>query len=75
MSYFKVGPTELRIILAVGTLMLYVRPTITFFGHPALLFDVGGAFAIAGLLVTLVTSAIGNTRTLYRAEPIPPAAR
>jgi len=71
MSYFKVGPTELRIILAVGTLMLYVRPTVVFFGHPARLFDVGGGFAIAGLLVTLLVSAIRNTRTLYCAEPMP----
>ncbi|HKW02386.1 MAG TPA: CDP-alcohol phosphatidyltransferase family protein [Vicinamibacterales bacterium] len=71
MSYFKVGPTELRIILAIGTLMLYVRPTVVFFGHPAKLFDIGGGFAIAGLLVTLVASAISNTRTLYRAEPTP----
>jgi len=71
MSYFKVGPTELRIILAIGTLMLYVRPTIVFFGHPARLFDVGGGFAIAGLLVTLVSSVVRNTRTLYRAEPRP----
>lgn len=73
MSFFKVGPTELRIILAIGTLMLYVRPTINFFGHPARLFDVGGVFAIAGLFGTLVTSAITNTRKLYRAEPTPPA--
>jgi len=71
-SYFKVGPTELRIILAIGTLMLHARPTIVFFGHPARLFDVGGVFAIAGMLGTLVTSAISNTRKLYRAEPIPP---
>lgn len=71
MSYFKVGPTELRIILAIGTLMLYVRPTIVFFGHPARLFDVGGVFAIAGLLGTLIFSAIRNTRTLYLMEPMP----
>ena len=70
MSYFKVGPTELRIIIAIGTLMLYVRPTITFFGHPARLFDVGGGFAIAGLIATFIFSAIRNTRTLYRMEPM-----
>lgn len=71
MSYFKVGPTELRIILAIGTLMLYVRPAVVFFGYQARLFDVGGGFAIAGLLVTFVTSAMGNTLRLYRAEPLP----
>ncbi len=71
MSYFKVGPTELRIILAIGTLMLYVRPVVNFFGKQVALFDVGGAFAIGGLLFTLVVSAVSNTRALYRMEPMP----
>jgi archaetidylinositol phosphate synthase len=75
MSYFKVGPTELRIILAIGTLMLYVRPIVTFFGRQVGLFDVGGVFAIGGLLITLVISAISNTRALYRMEPIPARSR
>ena len=73
MSYLKVGPTELRIILAIGTLMLYTRPVVSFFGHPARLFDVGGFFAIAGLLGTFIISAVANTRRLYKVEPIPPA--
>jgi phosphatidylglycerophosphate synthase len=71
MSYFKVGPTELRIILAIGTLMLYVRPIVTFFGRQVGLFDVGGMFAIGGLLFTFVVSAVSNTRALYRMEPMP----
>jgi len=71
MSMFRIGPTELRILLAVGTLMLGVRPTVDFFGQTVRLFDVGGVCAIAGLLVALVVSAVSNTRTLYRAEPLP----
>ena len=70
-THFYLGPTELRILLAIGNLVLLVRPEVTLFGATYRLFDVGGAVGIAGLLVTLLTSAIRNTRTLYRAEPLP----
>ena len=70
-SYFKIGPTELRIILALGNLVLLVHPTATILGRGFLLFDVGGVVAAIGLIVTLVISAIGHTRELYLAEPIP----
>ena len=70
-TYFKVGPTELRILLAIGNLALLVHPTATIFGRLYQLFDVGGVVAIVGLMVTLVVSTIGHTRELYRAEPLP----
>jgi phosphatidylglycerophosphate synthase len=70
-SYFKMGPTELRILLSIGNLVLLVHPDATIFGHVYRLFDVGGAIGIAGLFVTLIVSTVSNTRTLYRAEPIP----
>jgi archaetidylinositol phosphate synthase len=70
-SYFKLGPTELRILLAIGNLVLLVRPTSTIFGHTFPLFDVGGVVAIAGLAITVVVTAAKHTLTLYRAEPIP----
>jgi phosphatidylglycerophosphate synthase len=70
-SYFKIGPTELRIILAIGNLVLLFHPTATIVGREFLLFDVGGVVGAIGLIVTLVVSAIGHTRELYLAEPIP----
>jgi phosphatidylglycerophosphate synthase len=70
-SYWKFGPTELRILLAVGTLQLLRSPDVTLFGTHYLLFDIGGAVAIVGLLVTAIVSAVTNARTLYRAEPLP----
>jgi phosphatidylglycerophosphate synthase len=70
-SFFKFGPTELRILLALGTLRLMQSDYVAIAGARYLLFDVGGAIAIAGLLVTFLVSAIGNTRRLYKAEPLP----
>ena len=70
-SYWKFGPTELRILLAVGTLQLLRSPSVTLAGRDFLLFDVGGAIAIAGLLVTFIVSAVTNTIHLYRQEPLP----
>jgi phosphatidylglycerophosphate synthase len=70
-SYWKFGPTELRILLAIGTLQLLRSPTANVAGHEFLLFDIGGAIAIAGLLATFVSAAVTNTRALYRAEPLP----
>ncbi len=75
MSHFGVGPTELRVLLAAGTLVLLVHPTADLLGRRYLLFDVGGVVAIGGLLVTLACSAAGNTRRLYAAEPLPRPGR
>jgi len=75
MSFFRVGPTELRILLSIGALTLLVHPTATILGRPYLLFDVGGIVAAVGLLATLVVSAARNTRALYLAEPIPREGR
>lgn len=71
MSYFKVGPTELRILLAIGTLVLLVHPMSELFGHTYRLFDVGGVVAIGGMALTLAVAVTKHTRALYLAEPLP----
>jgi len=71
LSYFKMGPTELRILLAVGTLFLLRSDSVVIAGHRWLLFDVGCAVAMVGLAVTFITAAIANGRELYRREPMP----
>jgi phosphatidylglycerophosphate synthase len=68
MSFGHVGPTELRILLAVGTLQLMRSAFVTPFGHSFLLFDVGGAVGIAGLLLTFAGSAFSNGMALYKEE-------
>jgi phosphatidylglycerophosphate synthase len=70
MSFGKMGPTELRILLAAGTLQLMRTDFVTPFGHRWLLFDVGGAVGIAGFLLAFATAALTNGVALYREEPL-----
>lgn len=72
LSFAGVGPTELRILLAVGAVFVARHPLVTIAGHPALLLDVGGGVAAVGLALVFVSSAIRNARALYLAEPLPP---
>ena len=59
----KVGPTEFRILPAVGTVYLLYKPWVVVGGTPYRLFDVGGIVTIAAVA--------RNTRGLYRAKPLP----
>ena len=70
-SFWKFGPTELRIVLAIGTLQLMRAPHVTVAGQQFLLFDIGGIVAILGLLVTFAVSALKTGRLLYTLEPLP----
>ena len=71
MAMFGMGPTELRILLAFGTLYLYYKPRVVLAGSEYLLFDVGGVVAAAGMCGAFAFAAGRNTLALYRAEPIP----
>ena len=71
MSFWGVGPTELRVVLAIGALALVERPEVTLAGGTYRLFDVGGLVLTAGLAGTLLVSVARHTRALYRAEPLP----
>jgi phosphatidylglycerophosphate synthase len=74
MSRFRIGPTELRILLAIGTLVLAVHPDAVLLGRTFKLFDVGAVCAIAGLGAAFATSAVTNARLLASAEPRPGGA-
>lgn len=69
MSFLGFGPTELRLLLAVGNLVAVTRPVVNLFGDPWRLFDVGAAVAIPALVIAFATSAIRNGRALFIAEP------
>jgi hypothetical protein len=71
LSAFGIGPTEMRILLAIGTLQLMRADAVQMFGHRWLLFDVGGAVGIAGFLLTFVYSAMANGVALFKEERLP----
>jgi archaetidylinositol phosphate synthase len=67
MSFWSVGPTELRVLLAIGNLAVLRWPTVL---HGHRLFDIGGAIGIAGMTAVLVFFTAKNIAWLYREERI-----
>src|ERR1700687_4163330 len=70
LSFAKFGPTEIRILLALGNVALWFHPDTRLFGSSYRVFDVGGIAGIAGKALMFVISTIWNTLKLYRAEPV-----
>lgn len=70
MSHGLFGPTEIRILLIIGTVALYVHPHAHLFGREFLLFDVGGVIGSAGMIILSVIATARHTMELYRAERI-----
>ncbi len=70
-SFWRFGPTELRILLAVGNLALFWKPMVHLFEGSYRLFDVGGAIGLAGMGLMVVAFTLQNTIRLYREERIP----
>jgi phosphatidylglycerophosphate synthase len=70
MSFSGFGPTELRILLAIGTLALFGDPRVELgaLGRPRL-FDFGGLIAIAGMTVALTVNVVRNATALAHLEP------
>jgi phosphatidylglycerophosphate synthase len=72
MSFLGFGPTELRIVIAIGAVRAAISPWASLGTIESIkLFDVGGVVATAGMLIAFVTASIRNTRALYLAEPLP----
>jgi phosphatidylglycerophosphate synthase len=70
-SFWRFGPTELRILLAIGNLTLFWKPVVHLFGGIYRLFDVGGAMGLAGMGLMVFVFTLENTIRLYREERIP----
>jgi phosphatidylglycerophosphate synthase len=64
------GPTELRVVLAIGTCVLFQKPIVTLAGEEYFLCDVAGVVAIAGMLLMTVVNTVRNTLRLYREERV-----
>jgi archaetidylinositol phosphate synthase len=70
-SQWKMGPTEMRLILMIGNVYLLYHSHSRIRGHVYLLYDVGGVVAIISMATMLVFSTIRNTYTLYKLERLP----
>jgi len=70
LSHGMLGPTEIRILLAVGNIVAYWHPYSEILGHRYLLFDVGGCVAIASMAVMFLIVSVQHTAALYRAETV-----
>jgi phosphatidylglycerophosphate synthase len=70
LSFAKFGPTEIRILLSLGNVVLWLHPGARAFSSSYRVFDVGGIVAIAGMAFMLLISTVWNTVKLYRAEPV-----
>jgi archaetidylinositol phosphate synthase len=64
------GPTEIRILLILGSLALLHSPYSTVFGHRMLLFDLGGTIAAVCMFATAILLTVRHTAQLYREEPL-----
>jgi len=72
LSFGPFGPTELRLLLMAGNLaLLFNQAKVTLAGSQYLLFDVGGAIGVTGMLLTLVWLIARHAVHLYRAEKLP----
>jgi phosphatidylglycerophosphate synthase len=70
LSFYKISPTELRILLAIGNITALAHPSARIFGDRYLFFDVVAVITIALMATVLIVSATRNTITLYRAERV-----
>ena len=68
LSFGKLGPTEIRILLALGNVALWLCPNAKIPGMSWRLFDFGGVVAVFAMTVMVIVAAVWHTRTLYHEE-------
>jgi archaetidylinositol phosphate synthase len=71
LSYGILGPTELRLVVAIGNIVLLYKPVVKLFGERYLLCDVSGVVGMAIFVIIAITSSIKNTVRLYNEERLP----
>jgi archaetidylinositol phosphate synthase len=68
LSFWRFGPTELRILLVTGNLAFLWKPQVHLLNAQYLLFDVGGAIGLAGMGLMLIRFTLQNTLRLYHED-------
>jgi phosphatidylglycerophosphate synthase len=71
LSFAKFGPTEIRILLGLGNVVLWLRPNIKIPELPYRLLDFGGIVAVVAMGIMVVVAAVWHTGELYRQETLP----
>ena len=69
LSQWKMGPTEMRLLLMIGNVFLIYHPRA--YHRRYLLFDLGGMVAVIGMLIIVVVLSVQHTYVLYRLERLP----
>ena len=70
LSHGLFGPTEIRILLAVGNILILNHPYVNIAGRRFLSFDFGGAVAIVGMAAMVLCAAFRQTVLLYKKEAL-----
>ena len=70
LSHGLFGPTEIRILLAIGNILILNYPYMSLAGRRFLSFDFGGAVAIAGMAAMVLYAAFEQTVLLYKKEAL-----
>lgn len=70
LSFWKLSPTELRIIFIVGNIVLLYYPRVKILGTAYLFYDIIGILSIVVMSLMLIRSVIKNTKALYCLERV-----
>jgi len=70
LSHGLFGPTEIRILLAIGNVLILNHPYAMIAGHRFLSVDIGGAVAIVGMAAMVMCAAFQQTVLLYKKEAL-----
>jgi archaetidylinositol phosphate synthase len=70
LSHGLFGPTEIRILLVVGNILILNYPYVNLGGRRFLSFDFGGAVAIVGMAAMVLFAAFRQTVLLYKKEAL-----
>jgi archaetidylinositol phosphate synthase len=68
LSFAKFGPTEIRILLGIGNVALFLRPDARIAGGTYRLLDIGGGIAAVVMTIMAIGATVSHTVTLYRQE-------
>src|SRR5579863_787039 len=71
LSFWKFGPTEVRLLLAAASVTLWLKPAVKVAGTPFRLLNFGVCVAIAAMGVMLVVTTALHIARLYREERLP----